>query len=134
MRKKPERLILLLSFITLLYGCDVALTMGGKTVGLSDGQFIYTDGYLKKEYNASFDRVWSASEKTVTDLKANQVEKNRRIASGTITAMLHDEKITLSVEYVSKNLTSLAVRTGVAGNNMASRLIQERINENLVQP
>jgi len=134
MRKKYKWGMVLLSLFPLLSGCDAALTMGGKTVGVSDGQFIYTDGYLKKEYNAPFDRVWSAGEKAVTDLKTNQVEKNRRIASGTITAMLHEEKIALSIEYVSKNLTSVAVRTGLTGNNLASRLIQEKIAENLVGP
>jgi hypothetical protein len=134
MRKKIVWVMILLSLLPLLAGCDAALTMGGKTVGVSDGQFIYTDGYLRKDYNAPFDRVWSASEKAVADLKANQVEKNRRIASGTIAAMIDEEKIFLSIEYVSKDLTSVAVRTGMAGNNLASRLIHEKIAANLVKP
>jgi hypothetical protein len=134
MNRAYQWIIALLSLFPLLSGCDAALTMGGKTVGISEGQFIYTDGYLKREYSAPFDRVWSAGEKTIADLKAKQVEKNRRIASGTITAMLQEEKIVLSISYVSKNLTSVAVRTGLTGNNLASRLIQEKIAGNLVEP
>lgn len=134
MRQKSGWVIVVLSLFPLLAGCDAALTMGGRTVGISEGQFIYTDGYLLKEYRAPFDQVWRAGEKVVTDLKAEQVEKNRRIAAGTITAVLHEEKLVLSIEYVSKNLTSVAVRTGLAGNNLASRLIQEKIAENLLGP
>jgi hypothetical protein len=37
------------------------------------------------------------------------------------------------VEYVSKNETQVAVRTGMAGSTLASKLIHDRIRENLLK-
>ena len=122
---------LFLMFIVLTAGCDAALMVGDKTIGVSSGDFIYTDGYLNRFYNFPLDKVWTACEHTLADMKASVVEKERKIASGKITATAYDEKMQIMVEYISKTQTSVSVRVGVSGNNMASQLIHDKIANKL---
>jgi len=131
MKKKITLLILILSVIS---GCDAAINMNGKVMGISSGQFIYQDGNLISTYKSDIDPVWAACEKTVTELKGKDVQKERKISKGTIKAIIQDEKVTISVEYMVKGSTSVAVFVGVAGNNMASRLIHEKIAGKLANP
>ena len=125
---------LFLIFIVLTAGCDAALTIGSKTIGVSSGDFIYTDGYLNRFYNFPLDKVWTACEHTLADMKASVIEKERKIASGSITATAHDEKIQITVEYISKTQTSVSIRVGVSGNNIASQLIHDKIANKLLRP
>ena len=50
--------------ILLIAGCDTALTVGSQTIGVSSGNFIYTDGYLMAGYSYPIDKVWKACEQT----------------------------------------------------------------------
>jgi hypothetical protein len=117
-----------------LCGCDAALVMNGKIMGVSSGSFIYQDGYLTTNYKADINIVWTACEKAAKDLKAVDVQKNRKIATGSIKATIQDEKVTIQVEYVAIDLTAVSVIVGIAGNNMASRMIQDKIASNIVKP
>jgi len=122
------------STLLLMTACDTALIVGNKTIGIRSGEFIYTDGFLRATYTSALDSVWNACEKTLADLKATEVTRLRKIATGDFTAVVQDEKVLISVEYVEKNLTAVSVRTGTAGNNLASQLIQDRIAGNLKKP
>lgn len=119
--------------ILLISGCDTAFTVGGRTMGIRSGNFIFTDGYLSSSYNFSLDKVWKACEKTMTDMKATGIEKKMKISTGTITAIVQDEKVQINVEYASQTQTLVSIRIGIAGNNMASQLIHEKIAGNLLQ-
>jgi len=44
------------------------------------------------------------------------------------------KKFTIQVEYVAIDLTAVSVIVGIAGNNMASRMIQDKIASNIVKP
>jgi len=127
--------ILSLSILILLFlvGCNAAINMNGKVAGMSSGRFIYQDGDLSSNYQADIDSVWAACEKTLTGLKATNIQKERKIASGTIQAVIQDEKVTIKVEYLERDLTSVSVFVGVVGNNIASRLIHEKIIGNLAR-
>jgi len=127
---------ILLLFITagLLFGCNAAMVMNGKVVGVQSGKFIYQDGYLTTQYKADIEPVWKACEKTVTDLKGRDIQKDRRISSGSIKTIISDEKVIILVEYLGKDLIAVSVLAGVTGNNIASRLIQDRIAANLEKP
>ena len=131
---KKNTIFLLLIFLGVLIGCDAAITMKGKVMGVSSGQFIYQDGNLITNYKADIDLVWAACEKTVTELKGTDVKKERKISTGTIKAIIQDEKVNIYVEYITKNSTSVSIFVGVAGNNMASRLIHEKITAKLINP
>jgi hypothetical protein len=131
---KRKIIFLLLLVVAFLAGCDAAINMSGKVVSVSSGRFIYQDGNLISNYKADIDLVWAACEKTVKELKGNDVKKERKISTGTIKAIIQDEKVIISVEYITTGSTSVAVFVGVAGNNMASRLIHEKIAGKLANP
>ncbi len=132
MKRKSISVLLLAIFI--LCGCDAALVMNGKIMGVSGGSFIYQDGYLITNYKADINSVWTACEKTVKELKAVDVQKQRKIATGSIKATIQNENVTILVEYVATDLTTVSVIVGIAGNNMASKMIQDKIAENIVTP
>jgi hypothetical protein len=127
--------ILSLLFLGLLplAGCNAAINMNGKVAGISSGRFVYQDGNLTSKYKADIDLVWMACEKSLTELKATDIQKERKISTGTIKAIIQDENVVISVEYVDKDLTSVSVFVGMVGNNMASRLIHDKIIGNLVK-
>jgi hypothetical protein len=131
--RKNHWIGLFLIFIVLIAGCDTALTVGSRTIGVSSGSFIYTDGYLDTYYNYPLDKVWKACEQTLADMKASAVERERKISSGTITAIAYDEKVQIVVDYVSKTQTSVSIRVGLSGNNIASQLIHEKIANKLLK-
>ena len=117
----------------LLSGCDAALTVGGRTIGVSSGNFVFTDGYLTGSYNFAIDKVWKACEKTLINMKASEIEKNMKISTGNMTAVIQDDKVRINVEYISPEQTSVSIRVGMAGNNLASQLIHGKIAENLLK-
>lgn len=126
--------ILCISFgILLILGCNSSFQVGEKVVGLNkSGKPFYTDGTLRAQYNgASFNEAWKACEKTLADLNAAGIVKNKGISKGTMDAILQDEKIRITVNYVGKDVTTVGVRVGIAGDNFSSRLIQEKIKANL---
>jgi hypothetical protein len=119
--------------VLLISACDTAFTVGGRTMGVRSGNFIFTDGYLTSSYNFSLDKVWKACEKTMTDMKASGLDKKMKISTGAMTAVVNDEKVQINVEYVSQEKTLVAIRIGMAGNNMASQLIHEKIANSLLK-
>jgi len=117
----------------LMIGCDAAVVRDGRIIGVHSGQFIYSDGYLRMNYKSSLDVVWAACQKAVAEMKGTQLQKEKKIAIGTITSMIQDEKVTIVAEYVSKDLTTVSVLVGLAGNNIAAQLIHEKIGVYLQQ-
>jgi hypothetical protein len=134
MKKRLLWTAFLIPAILLIAGCDTALTVGAKTIGIRSGEFIYTDGYLRATYIFPFDKVWPACEKTLTGMKATDVERIRKIAQGTFTAMIQDEKVRISVDYVEKEITAVSIMVGTSGNNLASQLIHDRLVNALKTP
>ena len=134
MRRKSLGLFIAIAALPLLFGCDTALTVGSKTVGIRSGSFLYEDGYLRATYNSPFDIVFAACEKTLKSMKATDIGLSRKISHGDFTAMLQDEKIRIDVDYVEKGTTAVSVMAGTAGNKIAAQLIHERIAENLKTP
>lgn len=131
MKKKA---LILIIFAAFLSGCSGAVVVNDKVMGVQSGRFIYQDGYLTTQYKADIDPVWRACEKAMLDLKASDIRKDRNISSGTIKAVIADEKVKILVAYVDRDLTTVSVLSGVVNNNMASRMIQDRIAANLGSP
>ena len=124
----------LLPALLLIAACDTALTVGRKTIGIRSGEFIYTDGYLRATYTFPFEKVWTACDKTLTDLKATDVETDPKDRPGRLTAIIQDEKVRISVDYVEKEMTAVSIMVGTSGNNLASQLIHDRIATVLKTP
>jgi hypothetical protein len=134
MKKRLLGMAFLIPALLLIAGCDTSFTVGAKTIGIRSGEFIYTDGYLRATYIFPFDKVWPACEKTLVGLKATDVERIRKIAQGTFTAMILDEKVRISVDYVEKEITAVSIMVGTSGNNLASQLIHDRLATTLTTP
>ena len=115
--------------LMLLMGCNAAVSMQGKVASISSGRFLYQDGTLISEYKSDIDSVWKACETAVVDLKATDVQKDRKISTGMIKAVIQDEKVRIKVEYADRTSTYVSVFVGAVGNNMASRLIHDKIVE-----
>jgi hypothetical protein len=130
---KIKSLFLIFFILPLLTGCSAAINFQGKVAGISSGKFFYQEGNLVSEYKADIDLVWRACEKTVADLKATDVKKERKISTGVIEAVIQEEKVIIKVEYLDRDLTSVSILVGPLGNNMASRLIHDKIIGNLAK-
>lgn len=131
MKKRLLLTAFIITAVLSITGCDTALTVGAKTIGIRSGSFIYTDGYLRATYLFTLDEVWPACEKTLSGMKATQIERVRKIAQGTFTAIIEEEKVRISVDYVEKGVTAVSVMVGTSGNNLASQLIHDRLTATL---
>jgi hypothetical protein len=128
------KILLLFAMAGLLFGCNAAMVVNGKVMGISSGTFIYQNGYLTTQYKADIEPVWKACEKAVNELNGQQTQKERNISTGSIKTVISDEKVIILVEYIGKDLTSVSVLSGVVGNNMADRIIQDKIAANILKP
>jgi hypothetical protein len=128
------RSMLLVTALLSIAACDTALSVGSKTIGIRSGEFMYTDGYLRTTYAFPVEKVWAACEKTLTDLKATDVEREKSIATGKFTAFILDDKVRIDVAYVERDITAVSIMVGPSGNNLASKLIHERIGNFLKKP
>jgi hypothetical protein len=133
MKRNNIWLLIPLFTLFLFSGC-AALVVGGAAVGASTaGTFFYVNSELKTDYYASFDKVWSACEKTVADMRGIEVAPAREIAQGKITTVINDEKVNFDIKYKSKNFTTVSIRVGLIGNKLSSQLLHDRIAENLAK-
>jgi hypothetical protein len=126
--KKVALLVGLLA-LTALTGC--AIVAGDTVMGYESGRFVYHDGSLQSNYKYPFDQVWEASRKALAELKASDIQFDRKIEKGTIEAVLDEEKVKITVEYLTRTDTSVSVRVGTAGSNVAARYIHDKIDSTL---
>jgi hypothetical protein len=128
MMKKIALLVSLLS-LTALTGC--AIVAGDTVMGYESGKFVYHDGSLQSNYKHSLDQVWDAANKAMKDLKASDIQQDRKIEKGTIDAVVDEEKVKIVMTYASRTETSVSIRVGTAGSNVAARYVHDKIEANL---
>jgi hypothetical protein len=134
MKKYFLQLFILLSFIPFLFSGCVPLIIGGAAAGAGTaGTYYYINGELKTDYNASFDQVWTACEKTVAGMRGIEVVPEKEIARGTINATINNEKVNFNIIYKSKNVTTVVIRIGLIGNKLSSQLLHDKIADNLAK-
>jgi len=134
MKRRILAVLSLLAALLLIAACDTAFTVGSKTLGFRSGEFIYTDGYLRTTYPFPLEKIWAAGEKTLAELKASEIERIKRIATASFVALIQDEKVRISIEYLDKQTTAVSIMVGTGGNNLASQLIHDRLARNLQTP
>ena len=122
--------MILLACCFSLYGCPV-LVVGGAAVAGGTGTYYYVEGEMKTDYYFPVATVWSAVEKTIADMKGRDVEPDKQTDGGKITAVINDEKVQFRIKYKDSNLTTLGVRVGLMGNETASKILQDRVADNL---
>ena len=132
MKKKFSQLFIPALFIPFLLSGCAALVIGGAAAGAGTaGTFFYINGDLKTDYNAPFDEVWAACEKTVAAMHGSDVLPDKEIARGSINTIINDEKVKFDIIYKSKNLTTVAIRVGLIGNRLSSQLLHDKVADNL---
>ena len=128
MMRKIALLIGLIS-LTALTGC--AVVAGDTVMGYESGKFVYHDGGLQSNLKYPMDQVWDATLKAMKDLKASNIQSDRKIEKGTVEAVLYEEKVKIVMDYLTRSDTSLSVRVGTAGSNVAAKYIIDHIEANL---
>ncbi|OPY84314.1 MAG: hypothetical protein A4E72_02298 [Syntrophus sp. PtaU1.Bin208] len=131
--KKTLFAILSISLFFLSSGCGVetAIVAGGAAVGAGTGTFFFVNGELKTDYPYSFDKVWTACERTVADMRGTAVDPKKEISEGTISTRINDETVKFTVKYKDKNLTTVGVRVGIMGDQNASKMLHNKISDNI---
>jgi hypothetical protein len=128
-------LILLIAGVALA-GC-VPLVAGTAAGVSGSGTYFYIQGELKTDYYYSYDKVWAACEKTIADMRGYDVEPNKDAGQGKIDAMIENEKVHFSIQskgkdVTGKDITTVGVRVGLVGNERSSKLVHDKIAENLM--
>jgi cytochrome c-type biogenesis protein CcmE len=133
MLRRRMRLWLLVIGFFLISACGPEVLVLGGIVGSGAGTYYFINGELATDYSAPFDKVWSACEKTVADIRGKDVQPKREIGTGSIHTVIEDENVKISVNYKNKNLTSVGIRVGLFGNKLSSQLLHDKIYENVVK-
>jgi hypothetical protein len=131
-KKRAAVALIVLACCFSLYGCPV-LVVGGAAVAGGTGTYYYVEGDMRTDYYFSVNAVWSAVEKTIADMKGRDVEPDKQTDEGKIVAVINDEKVTFRFKYKDKDLTSLGIRVGLVGNEAASKVIHDRVADNLLK-
>ena len=132
MKRNNIWLLIPLFTIFLFSGC-AALVVGGAAVSAGTGTYFYVTGEFETDYYASFDKVWSACEKTVADMRGTEVAPAKEIAQGKISTVINNEKVNFNIKYKSKDLTTVSIRVGLIGNKLSSQLLHDKVAENLAK-
>jgi len=124
--------LLLIAGIFLLSGCP-AMIAGGAAVSAGTGTYFFINGELKTDYHFSFDKVWDACEKSVADMRSVDVIPYKEIGKGTIDAVMDGEKVRFYITYKSRDLTTVGIRVGILGNQLASQRLHDKVTGYLLK-
>ena len=134
MLKHKNWLLLFIAGVFLITGCAIPAAVAvGSAVGAGSGTYFWVNGDLKTDYYYSFDNVWAACEKTVADMRGLGVEPKKEIGTGTIYTVINNEKVYFTLQYKSKNITTVSVRVGMLGNKVASQLLHDKVGDNIIK-
>ena len=128
MRKKQILLItMLIGSMLLLQGCVVA------AVGIgAAGTIAYVRGDLQAVESESIDDVYEATLKALKELELIPTRKTKdALGAEIITYDAQDKKITIRLKSAAEGTTKLSIRIGVFGSETKSRLIYQKIRDNL---
>ena len=130
MRKKQVLLIILLVGTALFgQGCLVAAVGVGAA-----GTIAYIRGDLEAVESKRIDVVYEATLKAVEELELNVTKKTKDALSAVIvTRDAQDKKITIKLKATADETTKLSIRIGTFGSETKSRLIYQKIHDNLQQ-
>ena len=118
---------LLFGSMLLLQGCVVA------AVGLgAAGTIAYVRGDLQAVESESIDDVYEATLKALKELELIPTRKTKdALGAEIITYDAQDKKITIRLKSAAEGTTKLSIRIGVFGSETKSRLIYQKIRDNL---
>jgi len=115
--------------------CGAGVLVGGCIVvaaGAGAGTVAYVTGGLEGVESKKVDAVYKATEKAVGELGLVTTEKTKDALSAKIIARdAQDKKITIKLKAVAEESTKVSVRVGFWGDEVKSRLIYQKIQDNL---
>lgn len=118
---------LVISSSLALQGC---LVVAG--AGAGAGAVAYVRGELQTTYPAPLERTWEAALGALKDLQIPVHNAKKDALGGIIEATRADgSKVTLALETVGTNTTSVKIRVGLFGSEDASKAIHRKIAERL---
>ncbi|MHC4438571.1 MAG: DUF3568 family protein [Planctomycetota bacterium] len=128
MRKRQVLLVVMLvGSMLLLQGCVVA------AVGLgAAGTIAYVRGDLQAVESESIDEVYEATLKALEELELLPTRKTKdALGAEIVTYDAQDKKITIKLKSTADETTKLSIRIGVFGSETKSRLLYQKIRDNL---
>ncbi|MHC4204658.1 MAG: DUF3568 family protein [Planctomycetota bacterium] len=128
MRKRQVLLVVMLvGSMLLLQGCVVA------AVGLgAAGTIAYVRGDLQAVESESIDEVYKATLKALEELELLPTRKTKdALGAEIVTYDAQDKKITIKLKSTADETTKLSIRIGVFGSETKSRLLYQKIRDNL---
>ena len=128
MLKRQVLLItMLLGSMLLLQSCVVAAVGVGAA-----GTIAYVRGDLEAVESASIDDVYEATLKALKELELLPTRKTKdALGAEIVTYDAQDKKITIRLKSAAEETTKLSIRIGVFGSETKSRLIYQKIRDNL---
>ena len=118
--------LLLVSPLVLMEGC-VIVAAGGAA-----GAVAYIRGDLEVVEEKDIDAVYKATEKALEELGLKVSKKTKDAMSAVIIARdAQDKKVTIKLNATAEETTKLSIRIGTFGSETKSRLICQKIHDNL---
>jgi hypothetical protein len=96
------------------------------------GTYAYVQGEMNTAFEATLDEVWAAALATVDQLQFHTEREAKDALHGRINVRQADgTRIRISMDRQTDALTEVRVRVNIFGDESKSRLILDRIRENL---
>ena len=133
MRTRKILLIITLVGITIIgQGCFAA-AVGIGAAGAA-GTIAYIKGDLEAIEAQDLDVVYEAALKAAEELELRVFSKTKDALTATIHARdAEDKKVTITLKRTTEQTTKLSIRIGTFGNETKSRLIYQKIYDNLLR-
>ena len=111
----------------LLEGCMLAAVGVGAA-----GTVAYVRGDLESMESENIDVVYEATLKALQELELRPTRKSKdALGAEIITYDAQDKKITIRLKSAAEGNTKISIRIGVFGSETKSRLIYQKIRENI---
>jgi hypothetical protein len=127
---KNQQVILALLAIgatVLLGGCMLAAVGAGAA-----GTVAYVKGDLEAVEAKKLDTVYDATKKALKQLELSvSVDTKDKISSTIISRDSSDKKITVKLSAATEDSTNISIRFGAFGSETKSRMVLDKIKENL---
>lgn len=121
--------------LTILLGCMAVSTGGCLLVAVgagAAGTVAYISGDLDAVESRSLADVYEATLKALKQLELSTTKETKDALSAVVVARdAQDKKITIKLRAPSEESTKISVRVGVFGDETKSRLIYQKIRDNL---
>jgi hypothetical protein len=114
----------------------LALTLSGCVVAAVGAGAAASVGYIRGDLEATLEndveQVYEASLKALDQLKLAVVSKQQdALGAKIVSRNIEDKKIQINLKQNEGGVTKLTIRIGVFGNETQSRLIYDKIRDNL---